>query len=245
MNHSLISIITVVYNACSTLEATLKSVLSQDKELFEYWIIDGGSTDGSIEIIRKYEHQLAGWVSEPDKGIFDAMNKGVSRANGGWVYFLGADDTLQPGLLKKIHPHLTDPYKLVYGNVIFDDNQLFRSTLNTRTLMQNTLNHQSAFYNHSLFNDFQYDQSLPIQADYELNLRTYIQNLPTKYVPLTVATYALGGNSAGATEKSIKEINAIRARHVNSYWKNVFYSFLLRLYYTQKQVRFWLYGHQI
>lgn len=245
MNRPPITVITVVYNACSTLEATLKSVINQEKKLFEYWIIDGASTDGSVEIIRKYEQYLAGWVSEPDKGIFDAMNKGVIRSTGDWIYFLGADDTLQADILEKIYPHLNEHYKIVYGDIMLDNNQLYHSYLGTRTLMQNTLSHQSAFYHRSLFDKFQYDQSLPIQADYELNLHTYIQRYPTKYVPLIIATYALGGNSAGHTEKSLREINIIRARYIKNPWKNGFFAFLLRLYYTQKQIRFWLYGHRI
>jgi putative colanic acid biosynthesis glycosyltransferase len=245
MNRPIISIITTVYNACNTLEATIESVISQENELFEYWIIDGGSQDGSINIIQKYEKNLAGWISEPDKGIFDAMNKGVNLANGEWIYFLGGDDILQPGILKQILPYLIEPYKIVFGDVIFDNKNIMKSFLGVRTLLQNTLHHQSAFYRSSLFEDFQYDCTLFIQADYELNLRTYIQDLPVKYVPLLIATYALGGTSAGHSEKSLNEINIIRSRNLKNSWQNVFLSFLLRMYYTQKQIRFWLYGHQV
>ena len=245
MPRPLITIITVVYNANSTLEVAIRSVLNQKKELFEYWIIDGGSTDGSIDTIKKYEQQLGGWVSERDKGIFDAMNKGVARAKGEWIYFLGADDTLQPDALMKISSHLGNPYKVVYGDVLFDNNHLMRSFLSIGTLIQNTLHHQGAFYYRSLFNNFQYDQSLPIQADYELNLLIYIQHLPAKYVSILISTYALGGNSVGHTEKSLKEINKIRARHLKSRWQNAFFSLLTRLYFSQKQFRFWLYGHRV
>ena len=245
MSKPLISIITVIYNASSTLEATLKSVVSQEQGLYEYWIIDGGSTDGSLDLIRTYEHQLAGWVSERDKGIFDAMNKGVAKSKGDWIYFLGADDTLQPGVVSEISPHLKEPYKIVFGDVLFDNNHTMRSFLGPRTLLQNTLHHQSAFYHRSLFNDFHYDQSLPIQADYELNLLAYVRGITAKYIPILVATYALGGNSAGHTEKSLKEINLIRARHLKSPAKNLFLTALLRLYYSQKQLRYWLYGHRV
>ena len=86
---------------------------------------------------------------------------------------------------------------------------------------------------------------MPIQADYELNLRTYVQRLPAKYVPIVVATYALGGNSAGHTEKSYNETNAIRARHLKEGWQNISLSLLLRMYYWQKQLRFWLYGYRV
>lgn len=245
MSYPLISVITVVYNAVATVKATLDSVLDQDKALFEYVIIDGGSADGSVDVIRSYESQLAVWVSERDKGIYDAMNKGIERSKGEWLYFLGADDLLQPDVLKQLSSHLIPPYKLVFGDVRFSNNHLMRSFLGPMTLMQNTLHHQGTFYHRSLFNDFRYDSSLSIQADYELNIRAYVQGLPTKYVPIVVSTYALGGASAGHTEKSYNEINMVRARQVKGHWRNASLALLLRFYYWQKQVRFWLYGHQI
>ena len=89
-----ISIITVSYNAAKTIEQTISSVVNQTYQDIEYIIIDGGSTDGTMDIIRKYEDRIAYWISEPDKGIYDAMNKGIDVATGDYVYFLGADDRL-------------------------------------------------------------------------------------------------------------------------------------------------------
>ena len=89
-----ISIITVVYNGASTLEQTILSVLKQTYSRIEYIIIDGGSKDGTVDIIKKYQDRIAYWVSEPDEGIYDAMNKGIRHASGDWIYFLGADDIL-------------------------------------------------------------------------------------------------------------------------------------------------------
>jgi putative colanic acid biosynthesis glycosyltransferase len=244
MNRPLVSIITVVYNAASTLEATIDSVLSQNTSLFEYWIIDGGSTDESINIIRKYEGRLAGWITEPDKGIFDAMNKGIDRSKGDWLYFLGADDTLEPEVIQTISIKLIDPFKVVYGDVLFSNGHLMRSFLGYTTMMQNTLHHQGTFYHHSLFNNFRYDQSLPTQADYELNFLIYLRRVKANYVPLTVSLYRLGGTSAGFTDLSYNEINTIRQRHLKNWWKNALLISALRLYFWQKQFRFWLYNHQ-
>ncbi|GAB3987874.1 glycosyltransferase family 2 protein [Spirosoma daeguense] len=244
MNNPLISVITVVYNSAATLKATIESVVNQDKNLFEYVVIDGGSKDGSLEIIQSYDSQIDTWISERDKGIFDAMNKGVERSKGKWIYFLGADDTLYPDALAQISQHLASPYKVVFGDVVFSNGHLFRSFLSSRTLMQNTLHHQGTFYHRSLFDDFKYDQvALPIQADYELNLIVYLKGSPGKYVPVRIANYMLGGNSAGPTEKSYNEINLIRSRHLKNPLKNVALTVILRLYYWQKQFRFWLYGH--
>jgi glycosyltransferase involved in cell wall biosynthesis len=94
MKDSLVSItiITVVYNSVVTLEQTILSVINQTYKNIEYIIIDGGSTDGTVDIIKKYEDKLAYWVSEPDNGIYDAMNKGIEKANGEWLNFMNSGD---------------------------------------------------------------------------------------------------------------------------------------------------------
>jgi len=112
----LISIITVVLNAADTLERTILSVLKQNFDDLEYVIIDGGSTDGSLDIIRRYESEIRYWRSEPDNGLYDAMNKGVRASNGRWVLFLGADDLLV-GNLRDITPLLRDERTVYYGDV--------------------------------------------------------------------------------------------------------------------------------
>lgn len=92
MENSKISVITVCYNAADTLEKTIQSVLGQTYPNIEYIIIDGGSTDGTVDIIHKYTDRIAYWVSEPDGGIYDAMNKGIERATGEWINFMNAGD---------------------------------------------------------------------------------------------------------------------------------------------------------
>ena len=89
----LITIITVAYNAVKDIENTILSVLNQTYPNIEYIIIDGGSTDGTLDIIKKYEDKISYWVSEPDKGIYDAMNKGTLKATGVWLNFMNAGDT--------------------------------------------------------------------------------------------------------------------------------------------------------
>jgi len=244
MIYPIISIITVVYNARPTLEETIKSVLSQKKDLVEYWIIDGGSTDGSIELILKYEQQLAGWISEPDNGIYDAMNKGIDRARGQWIYFLGGDDTLRPDIISQIQPHLYDSYSMIFGEVRFDNGYLYRSFLGLRTLLQNTVHHQSVFYNATLFENYRYDPSLTIVSEYDIHLRLYTEKQPTLRIPTIIADCATGGASSDLP-RSLKETNRVRGRYVNNKLKHKFLSAFLRLYYAQKRLRYFLYGHQI
>lgn len=234
MTYPIISIITVVYNAYSTLEATIKSVVSQKKELFEYWIIDGGSTDGSVEIIQKYEHQLAGWVSEPDRGIYDAMNKGIDRAQGDWIYFLGADDLMTEGILSKVSPYLQANFSVVYGDVKFNSGHLMHSHLDIRCILDNTLHHQSAFYHRRLFDGFRYNQKFSVYADYELTLRMYVQKQPALYVPYIISIFMIGGKSH---ELVSTEINAIRSIYLRNSLLNTLLSFILNKYYRYVSVR--------
>ena len=240
MNDTKISIITVVYNTQLTLESTIKSVLQQQNNLFEFWIVDGGSTDGSIDIIRKYEDQLAGWISEPDKGIYDAMNKGIDKVRGEWIYFLGADDTLEPDILIKVVPYLNSKYVMAYGDIVFDNGRRVPSFLNSRTLLQNTIHHQGAFYKKSLFKNFRYDTQLHILSDYELNLKIYRQRLPTARLPMVVARCHEGGASSHLPI-SLRETNLVRGRFVGNGIVNNILSLLLDLYYKQKQIRSFLF----
>lgn len=97
------SIITVTYNAEKVLEKTMLSIFSQTYSDIEYIIIDGGSTDGTLDIIKRYESHVAYWSSEPDKGLYDAMNKGLQKATGDYVWFLNAGDTLRtPDIIAKV-----------------------------------------------------------------------------------------------------------------------------------------------
>lgn len=235
-----LSIITVVYNAVDTLEETILSVFSQNMEEIEYIVIDGASNDGSVDVIKKYDKQLSYWISEPDRGVFDAMNKGIDRSRGEWVYFLGADDVLMPDVINKILTKLEHPLKLVFGDVLFDDGHVMKSSLTIRTLMQNTVHHQGAFYNKTLFDGFRYDQRFKSQADYELNLLVYLRKYYYLYCPILVARYATCGISAGHSNQALDQINKIRTKHIHSKTKRWFFSCILQLYYWQKQLRFWL-----
>lgn len=91
-NNCTISIVTVSYNAVDTIEETIQSVLGQDYEAIEYIVVDGGSTDGTVDIIKKYSDKLSYWVSEPDNGVYDAMNKGITVASGQWINFMNSGD---------------------------------------------------------------------------------------------------------------------------------------------------------
>ena len=104
MKKPVISIVTICFNSASTVEETIKSVLGQDYPYIDYVMIDGGSTDGTVDIINRYAERLGYFCSEPDKGISDAFNKGVKRAKGDIVCIINSDDILLPGAFPKMFP---------------------------------------------------------------------------------------------------------------------------------------------
>ena len=112
-----ITVITITYNSAATLEETIRSVTMQDYPALEYVIIDGGSTDGTLDIVQKYKDQIQVVVSEPDKGISDAFNKGVTRATGEIIGIINSDDILLPGALQKL-AEAYDPRVDVYSGLI-------------------------------------------------------------------------------------------------------------------------------
>ncbi|HME44403.1 MAG TPA: glycosyltransferase family 2 protein [Syntrophorhabdales bacterium] len=144
MAHPSISIITVVLNGENCLEQTIKSVLGQNYPAKEYVVIDGGSTDGTLNIINKYASQLTQWVSEPDRGIYDAMNKGVDLASGDWLIFMNAgDEFFDEETLMKTARYLTDDVDLVYGDAWFYGT---RGRLLTCDHLKMRVIHQSLLY---------------------------------------------------------------------------------------------------
>jgi glycosyltransferase involved in cell wall biosynthesis len=172
MNDPLISIITVVYNAASTLDQTMLSVINQTYKNIEYIIIDGSSTDSTIDIIKKYKDKLAYWVSEPDKGIYDAMNKGLEYVHGNFVYFLNSGDVLYKNdILNKIAIQMTDFNAVYYGNVYLSNiKKLYWGKFTTYKLAIGNICHQSIFYPQSVYKIHHYNLKYRVFADYHYNI---------------------------------------------------------------------------
>lgn len=201
-----ISIITVVYNAKGFLEETIESVLNQNFKNFEYIIIDGGSIDGTLDIIKKYQDRITLWVSEPDKGIYDAMNKGIRYAKGEYVYFLGGDDLLFDNqVLKNVNSYLMDKRKVYYGNVLFKKrNAIYDGKFNLVKIVTRNISHQSIFYPKEIFEKYSFDTKYKIFADYELNLKLYgNSSYSFVYIPMTIALF----NDEGASGSNTLDLN--------------------------------------
>lgn len=216
----LLSIITINRNNVEGLEKTLKSLASQTFRDFEYVVIDGASTDNSVEVIKKYETQFAHlkWVSEPDTGIYNAMNKGIRMAEGEYIQILNSADILaSDDVIEK----MTDALKkcsypdILYGNMIKDSvngkkirDKGFAGRKPTMfDFIHGTLNHDPAYIKRSLFQKFgYYREDLPITADW----RWYVEAIPfggvvPQYVDIDVTIFDMMGVSETQLVKREKE----------------------------------------
>jgi len=204
-----LSIITVNLNNRDGLQRTIDSVISQTFTDYEWIVIDGGSTDGSRELIEQYVDHFAYWCSEPDRGIYNAMNKGIAHAHGDWMHFLNSGDTYyNNNVLTKIFSAEYSA-QLLYGNYIKDFGQIkdFVSPPNTLTpsyILQHFLCHQTLFFRRNL--DINYDEHYRIAADWALCWSFFLKGITFQKIPVIVVNYDAKGISAMNQEKSKKEI---------------------------------------
>ena len=171
----LVSIVTVVYNGEAFLERTIKSVLAQNWPNIEYVIVDGGSTDGTLKIIKKYEDRIAYWNSAKDKGIYDAMNKGISLCTGEWVGLINADDWYEEDTVARVmrealaHPEVNIVHGDIWLHYPNGERGLKKAKVNGFLLKywEMVLNHPSFFVRRSYYNGRPFDDKLRVSADHK------------------------------------------------------------------------------
>ena len=198
MNNSLkISIITVCFNSAEYIEQAMLSVFNQDYDNFEYIIIDGGSTDGTQDIIRKYENRLAYWVSEPDKGLYDAMNKGIAKATGDIVGMINSDDYYLPGAFEKVVAAFEDKNLdeyIFWGDMQHGDERIlgWREWNVKRGAFAP---HPSMFCPKKIYDRIgTYSLDYKILADYDFMYRAvHVYGIKPIYIPETIAFFRPGG----------------------------------------------------
>lgn len=166
-----VSVIVVTYNAASTLQKCLDSIFAQAYPHIELVVIDGNSTDGTQDILQHNTGKIAYWKSEPDAGIYDAMNKGLKQITGDWVYFLGADDKLRPEFSDMI-TELTDPSAIYYANVWANGRQRL-GKLNRYQFAKFGPYHQAMIYPRNVFDQHRFNTKYKISADFALTLELY------------------------------------------------------------------------
>jgi glycosyltransferase involved in cell wall biosynthesis len=236
-----LSIITVVLNNKGCIEDCIQSVLSQKYENIEYIMVDGGSTDGTVEIIKKYEEFISKWISEPDKGLYDAMNKGIGMATGDVVGILNSDDMYaNQHVLEKVAAVFADGQsESCYGDLIYVDpdnadriQRVWRSDpYNVHRFYQGWMPpHPTFFVSRRVYERYGlFDLNFPLAADYELILRfLYKYNVSASYIPECLVKMRMGGRShPGLINTSNNVIENYRAWKANGLKPNLF-TFLMK-----------------
>ncbi len=214
-------------NGARTMERLLDSLATQSYRNFEHVVIDGGSTDGTVDILRKKEHSIAYWESEPDRGVYHAWNKALDHARGEWLCFLGADDYLwEPGILDLVVPILDkerERFNVIYGitNVVDSTGTLRYSLGQTweqarRDFFRNmSFPNPSTFYRKDLFATYgTFDESLKIVGDYEFSLRV-LKERDALFIDRVITGMEEGGQSGNRKHAvaTVKEVVVAQRMH--------------------------------
>ncbi len=238
-----ISIITVVYNDVSHIEETINSVLSQVYTDVEYLIIDGGSNDGTLNLIEKYQSRLSYFISERDSGIYDAMNKGIHQAKGDWLLFLNSGDILSnEHILLSVKDLLDENTTIAYGDVRATSEEIeyqfdVKAGLAKGLLDNMVMNHQSCFIKRDWHLKNNYNLNYKIASDYHFMLRSFLAGRSFKYFPITISVISTGGLSDANRIRTFKEILRIKNELNKTIWNYLYYSKQLFYFLTIESLK--------
>jgi glycosyltransferase involved in cell wall biosynthesis len=235
MNDTLISIVTVVYNGGEYLEKTIQSILNQTYDNVEYIVIDGGSTDRTLDIIKKYEDKIDYWISEKDSGIYDAMNKGIKLSQGNYLLFLNAGDIFSSkNVIEKVIKVIEQKNpSIIYGGAnIYNANGVFLTYLRPLIFSKNNLNwyatrvvcHQSVFVKKEVIvlYDIQFKLKGELNWYYELLSKIDHKNQIIN-LDFPICNYSLGG--VGDQKFWVNYIERLKV----TYKHNTIFSFILNI----------------
>ena len=210
-----LSIITVNLNNASGLKKTCLSVVAQTFKEFEWIIIDGASEDNSVDIIKQYSNDVNYWISEPDSGIYNAMNKGIKLATGEYLLFLNSGDyLLHPWTLQEVIDEIkASKYADIYfSDAVLDTYQVlkFPENITLDFFQQDMINHQNCLIRRELFKNRLYDESYQLLADYHFYVKGVLEkNLTFFHINTHIAIYDMNGISNKNIEKQFSEIKSI------------------------------------
>lgn len=214
-----LTIITINYNHVDGLKRTIDSIVNQTFTNYEWIVVDGGSTDGSKELIEQFQDHFAWWCSEPDKGVYNAMNKGIAHATGEYVNFMNSGDIFAtPTILEEIFsiPHTANVlYGIMTRGTIdgkWNNKPLLKSHINWWDFYYCTFNHQATFTQRDLFMKFGgFDESYHILADWRHFAQLIcVEHCSYEYISKIIAIYEGGGISDEVSDQNIKEQRRIR-----------------------------------
>ena len=249
----LFSIITVCYNSERTIERTIKSILAQSFDNYEYIIIDGKSKDNTMSIVQKYAHNFNGkmrWISEPDKGIYDAMNKGISLSNGALIGIVNSDDWLEPNALQQVHATYlqnNESLSTIYcGHLLFHKNEgtvselkadlsVFRASVKKYSMFG--IRHPSAFVPKKVYSQVGlYDVNIRLSADQDFIIRAHSLGIHFCIVDAFLSNMSDGGFSNDSTSYSV----ALKDRKyiLKKYTKSVFeYFYCISVWIIRQNIK--------
>lgn len=216
-NACLFSVITVCRNEADKIGATCDSIVSQSCRDFEWIVIDGGSTDGTLNVLEKYRNRIAVLVSEPDDGIYNAMNKGVSRATGQYVVFMNGGDCFSDSQVLETVSNAQQA-DIIYGDLLFDGSsasvKAYPDVLPTGYLLKNMLPHQASFIRRTMFEKYGlHDESYQIAGDYEMFARLLEKNRVSYcHVPKVLALFDDEGISKNPEQRMLRKLENHRVR---------------------------------
>ena len=247
-----ISIVTITYNSAATIEDTICSVTTQDYPALEYVIIDGGSTDGTLDIIQKYRNRIPIVISEPDNGISDAFNKGIAHATGEIVGIINSDDILLPGALQKVAEHY-DPQTDVYSGLILFWDEASGETFPSRPDMtfdrlrlQYGVAHPARLIRKDAYLRFGlYREDLRYMMDIELLCRFYKQGAKFALVDAPLAQFRIGGATNDPIYKKKEDYRIFVQSFGGSSWDFRWIWFRAVLKYHLIQLGYCLFGSDL
>lgn len=251
MSRPKFSIVTVAFNSGKTIERTIKSVLNQTFSDYEYIIVDGLSTDNTIDIIKQYESQFEGrlkWISEKDTGIYNAMNKGINMSSGWVVGIVNSDDWLDSNALANVFTAVQlssyDKDALYCGNLIFHysngKEQLRVASLKRLVKYMKSYDigifHPATFVTRSVYETVGlFDEFIRLNADVDFIIRCYKENKRFIFVPHVLSNMSDGGaTNSGNTAKELYDRKMVLKKHCSSRFE---YYYLYALYYTKKKIK--------
>lgn len=229
----LISIITVVYNGEQFLEKTINSVINQSYENIEYIIVDGGSTDGTLDIIRKYEYLIDYWISEKDQGIYDAMNKGIDLISGEWINFMNAGDKFfNKDVVHNIFSKKSyDEYHFIFGDTSVNYGN-FSKQVNANSNLKDFYRgmpfcHQSVFVQTMYHRKNKFNTDYKIAADFNLAYQAFLRGCRFLYIRNVISEIITGGVSFNMRKTTYNEYRDIVLRQQHTFKHILYYKYIM------------------
>jgi glycosyltransferase involved in cell wall biosynthesis len=240
MNKPLLTIITINYNNVDGLEKTMNSVFNQTYVEYEYIVIDGGSTDGSYEVLQNYDEKINYWISEKDKGIYNAMNKGIETSSGRYLLFLNSGDFLiNDEVLEKASKELFNDFDFISGNLEYlteNGNLYIRKhpeKLTFSYLVSKTVSHPSTFIKREIFTQYGlYNETLKIVSDWEFFFKALGLNGATfKSIDITITHFDMSGISSIELDLVNQEKELVFKKYLPTIYNSDFDTYLFQKFF--------------